>query len=97
MKVVVGGFGAIILQIVPIEMMVVDEGAIEDDAAVRLERTRNHVGRVSRSSPISGRAEPPLRVRLHHEAAEVRNVPVDLVDLLPPPLGDPRIERIKRV
>ena len=35
MEVVVGGAGAVVLGIAPVEVVVVDEGAIEDDAAVR--------------------------------------------------------------
>ena len=35
MKVVVSGFRAIILEVVPVEMVVVDERAIEHDAAMK--------------------------------------------------------------
>ena len=37
MKIIVGGPRPIVFQVTPIQMVVVDEGAIEDDAAVRLQ------------------------------------------------------------
>ena len=97
MKIVVGRFRAIVFQIVPIEMVVVDEGAIEHDAAMRLEGAGDHVGGVGRRSAIGRGPEAALGIGLHDEAAEIRDVPVNLVHLLAPPLGDPRIQRIKRV
>src|SRR5580704_11951282 len=36
MEIVVGGFGAVVFRIAPVEMMVVDESAIEDEAAMRI-------------------------------------------------------------
>src|SRR6266567_5220880 len=97
MKIVVGGFRAIVFQIAPVEMVVVNEGAIEDDAAMRLERASDDIGRVGRRSAIGGGTEPALGIGFDDEAAEIRNVPVNLVDLLTPPLGHPRIQRVERV
>ena len=37
MEIVVSGSGAIVFGIAPVEMMVVDEGAIEEEAAVRFQ------------------------------------------------------------
>src|SRR5579872_6386531 len=97
MKVVVGGLGAIVLQVSPVEMVVVNERAVEHDATVGLERSRNHVGSVGRSAAISGRAEASLGISFHHEAAEIRDLPVNSVDLFAPPVRDLWIERIKCV
>jgi hypothetical protein len=36
MKDIVGGFGPVVFQVRPIEMVVVDEGAVEDDSAMWL-------------------------------------------------------------
>ena len=45
-EVVVGRFGAVVLRIVPVHFVVVDEPAIEEDAAVRLEGPGDDVGGV---------------------------------------------------
>ncbi len=43
MEIVVGGPGTVILGVAPIEMMVVDKRAIENDPAVRMESARDHI------------------------------------------------------
>ena len=42
-EIIVSGFGAVVLGIAPVEMMVVDKGAIENDAAMRLELSLIHI------------------------------------------------------
>ena len=97
MKIVVGGFRPIVLQIVPIEVVVVNEGPIKNDSTVGLQRARNHVGCIGRCSAICRRTKSALGIRFDHEPTEVGNMLVNFVDLLAPPFADPRIERIKRV
>ena len=93
-EVVVGGARAIVLQVAPVHLVVVDEPAIEEHAAVRLERPRDDVGRIGMGPLVGGGADPPFRIRLEHDAAEIRHGAIDLVDLRLPPLDHTRIERI---
>src|SRR5580693_5095612 len=60
MKMVVSGVRPIILWPTPVEMMVVDKCAIEDDAVVRLERARDYVARVGGRPVVRRGAETPL-------------------------------------
>src|SRR5580704_9809915 len=73
MKIVVGGFGAIVLRIAPVEMMVVDESAVENETAVRFERARDDVSGVGGRTVVCGWAEAAFGVGLHYDAAEVGN------------------------
>ena len=54
-------------------MVVVDESAVEEQAAVRLERAGDDVGRVGVGAPVGGRSEAPFGIGLDDEAAEVGN------------------------
>ena len=72
----------------------VDERAPDDDALVRRERVRQHVGAVGVRAAVVLRAGLALGVRLDQEAAEVGDQRVDLVDLRAPPGGDGRVPRI---
>ena len=63
MEDVVGGAGAVGFDVVPVEMMVVDEGAVEDDAAVGLERRGEHVGGVDGRAAVFARDRAGLRNR----------------------------------
>ena len=72
MKIVVRGLARSFFEIAPVEMMVVDERAIENDAAVRLESVRDDVARVGRRTMIRRRTEPPFGVGLDDYAAEGR-------------------------
>src|SRR5580692_12378125 len=94
-EIFVGGFSAIAFQIVPVEMVVVDKGSVEDHSAVWLEGAGNYVGRVGMSAAVSRRAEAALGIGFYNEASEVWDAAVDFVDLFAPPLGDPRIQRVK--
>src|SRR5580704_12123362 len=97
MEVIVGSLGAIIFQIVPIEVMVVHERAIKHDAAMRLESASNHIPGISGRSAVGGRTQSPFGVGFDHEATEIRYLAVDFVDLFSPPVGDAWIERVKCV
>ena len=52
-------------------MVVVDEAAIEEEAAVRRQRARDDVGGVGVGAAVCRRAEAAFGVGLEHEAAEV--------------------------
>src|SRR5689334_17153752 len=52
MKYVKSGAGAIILPIGPVQVMVVDKRAIENDSAVGLECARDNVGSINRRAAI---------------------------------------------
>ena len=95
-QVVVGGARAIVLEVAPVHVVVVDETAVEDQAAVRGQRARDHVGGVGVVAAVRRGAEASLRVGLEHEAAEVRDCAVDPVDGLLPEGDDARVERIER-
>src|SRR5437773_2517250 len=55
MEYIVGGSRAITPRILPVEMMVVYKGPVENDAPVGLERAGDHVGGVRRCSAIKCR------------------------------------------
>src|SRR5215471_13227157 len=95
MEVIVGGFGAIVLQIVPVEMVVVDEGAIEDDAAMWFQGTGNDVRGIGMATTVGGRARSSFRISFDDNAAEVWNLSVNQIHFLLPPLGDAWVERIE--
>ncbi len=97
MENVVSSSGAVILGVLPIQVMVIHEGPIKKNAAMRLERAGNDVGRVSRCPAVGGWTGTPLGICLDHKPTEVRNLPVDLVGLCPPPFDHPGIERIEAV
>src|SRR5215472_14028316 len=97
MKIVVGGLGAVVFQIAPVEMVVIDEGAIENDASMRLQSASHHVGGVGVSAAIRRRAGTALRIGFDEESAQVGNVAVDFVYFLAPPIGNARIKRIEGV
>ncbi len=95
MKDVVGGAGAVGFHVVRVQVVVVDEGAIENHAAVGLERTSEQVGGVCGAAAIAGRAGLALRIGLHRKAGEIRNDLVDLIYLRAPPCFYVGIERIE--
>ena len=93
-KDVVGGAGAVGLGVAPVEVVVVDEGAVEHDAAVGFESGGEGVGGVGRGAAVAGGAGLALGVRLDGEAGEIGNERVNLVDLGGPPGADCRVERV---
>ncbi len=96
-EVVPGGAGAVVLEVPPIHVVIVDETAVEDETPMRRERPRHHVGGVGVSAAISGRADAPFRIGLHDESAQVRNGAVNFVDLRLPPFANARVGRIECV
>src|SRR5664279_31359 len=97
MENVVGSSGAVGFQVFPVQVMVVNKRAIEDDPSMWLQCVRNYICRFRGSTPIHRRSQLSLGVRLHDNAAEIRNLPVDLVELLFPPCNNLWIERIEGV
>src|SRR6266576_2609801 len=95
MEYIVCGARAVTRRILPVEMMVVYKGPVENDAPVGLERACDHVGGVRRCSAISGRARPTFRVRLDNKSPEVRNPTIDRVYFLAPPFSETRIKWIE--
>src|SRR5713101_8291624 len=97
MKNIIGSSGAIALGIVPVKMMVIDKGPVENDSGVRLKGMRDRVG-CHCGRPAVGRGTcPALRVRFYDKSAEIGNLPVNLVNFLAPPFRNARIQRIKRI
>ena len=96
-KVVVGGFGTIVFQVVPIEVVVVNECAVEDHTAVRLECARDHIGRVGVSAVVSRRPGTSLGIGFYDKASKIRDQFVNAVDFLFPPVRDSRVERIESI
>src|ERR1700751_4363130 len=97
MKDVVGSSCTIVFKILPIQMMVINERAIENDAAMRRQRMCYYVRGVGRCSAVAGWPGTPFRIRFHHKATKVRNRAIYLIDFALPPLTDCGIEWIKCV
>ncbi len=97
MEIIVGGFGAIVFEIAPVEMMVVNECAIEDDTVVRFERASDDIGGVGWSPMVERGAELAFGIGFDDEAAEIGNCCVERVNFPSPPFGDFGIERIECV
>src|SRR6266705_7176592 len=97
MKIVVGGFGAVVLGIAPVEVMIVDESAIKHDAVVRLQSACDDVGGVGGCAGIEGWTQAAFGIGFDDEAAEVGNGGVNSVGFLAPPIRDARIEWIECV
>src|SRR6185503_12559574 len=87
--------GAIGLGIGPVEVMVVDESAIEDDAIMWRESGGEGVGGISGGTSVARRAGLAFGVCFDGEPAEVGNEGVDLVDLVVPPFSYCGIEGVK--
>src|SRR5258707_10948290 len=95
MKDVICGSGAIIFWVAPIEMMVIDKGAIKKETVVRCQGTSNSVSSVGGGAAVGGWAGLAFGIGFDCESGEVRDFPIDLVCFLFPPIGNPRIERIE--
>src|SRR5580658_502822 len=95
MKNIVRGAGAIVFQVGPIEMIVVNEGAIEKHAPVWFERARDNVGGIGGSTSISGRTGAAFGIGFDDEAAEIRDQAIDLICFRAPKFLDLGIEWVK--
>jgi hypothetical protein len=96
-EVVIGRAGAVVLRVAPVHVMVVDEAAVEEQAAVRRQRARHHVGGVGVGAVVVRRAGAALRIGLHHKTGEIRDGPIQFIDFLFPPGGDAGVERIEGI
>ncbi len=94
-EVVITGPGTVGLEVIPVQMVVVDEAAVQNDTAMRLEGTGNGVGSLGRSAAVFRGADAALGISLDDEAGEVGDGLVDLIDLRPPPVGDLGVKRIE--
>ena len=95
MKDVVGGAGAIGLEVVVVEVIVVDESAVENDAAVRRERVGEYVGGIGGAAAVAGWAGLAFGIGLDREAGEVGDERVDLIHFSGPPGLDCGIEGVE--
>ena len=95
MEIVIRCLGTIIFQVAPVQVVVVDEGAIKHDSPMRLERARDHVSRVGVGAPVGGGPRASLGISFDDHACEVGNHAIDLVDLFSPPRRDLGIEWIE--
>ncbi len=94
-EVVIAGASAIGLEVVPVEVIVVDEAAIEHDSAVRFEGACDCVRGLCGRASVFGWPDAAFGVGLDDEAAEVGNQLVDLIYLLLPPRRDLRVYGIE--
>src|SRR5262245_27487338 len=95
MEVVVGSFCPIVLEVVPVEMMVVNESAVENDSVMRFECARDDVGGVSRCAMVERRAELPVGIGFDDEASEIGEGGVKSINFFAPTFRNAGIERIK--
>src|SRR5262249_21114742 len=84
-------------RVAPVEMMVVDERAIENDSAMRFQGAGQSVRSVGRRAAVAGWAKLAFRVCFDGEPGEVRNQSVDFVDFFLPPCFDAGIERVEGI
>src|ERR1700677_4203442 len=78
-------------------MVVVDEGAVENDSPVWFKGTCDDVGCVGRRTLIVRRTEAPFRICFDDHAAEVRDRAVDFVEFLSPPFCNTGIQRSEAI
>src|SRR6266404_1737416 len=97
MEIVVGGFGAVVFCVAPVEVMVVNESAIENYAAAGLQGACENVCGVGLGAPVERRAQTVFGIGFDDQAAEVGNSGVNLFDFVAPPCGDTRVGGIEGV
>ena len=83
------------LRAIGIDILVIDERAPDDVAAVRGHRIRQHVGAFGVRSAVVLGPRLPLGVRFDEKPAEIGDERVDLVGLRLPPCDNAGIERIR--
>src|SRR5215475_3742653 len=81
-KDVVGSLRAIIFEIAPIQMMVVNKGTIEKHTALRFERECDDIRGVGWRSPVAQWTKPPFGIRLDDKTSKVGDLLEDVFDLL---------------
>src|SRR5207247_6794749 len=97
MEYIVRGPRAVTLGILPVEVMVVHKCTVEKNAAVGLERARDHVGGIGWRPAVGGRTRPAFGTRLDNKSAEVRNAAIHAVHSLAPPLAEASVDRGERL
>src|SRR5215472_16424385 len=97
MEDVVSSSGTIVLQVAPIQVVVVHERAVENDAPMGRESARYCVRRIGGRAAVAGGTGTSFRIRLHHKTAKVRNRAINLIDFAVPPFTDRGIQWIERV
>src|ERR1035438_41311 len=88
MENIVGRLGEIVLLVAPVEMMVVDKAAVEQQSAVGVERAGNYVGGVGWGAAVAGGSSAAFGVRFHNEAGKIWNLRIKSVNGLLPPRDD---------
>ncbi len=83
----------LIVDVSPAMRIRIDEGAPNDDSAVRRQGVRKHIGTVGMRSMVVLRPGLAFRIRLHQESAEVGYVAIDFRRFLFPPGTYRGIER----
>ncbi len=96
-EVVIRRAGAVVLEIAPVRMVVVDEAAVEQQAGMRLESARDHVGGVGVRAVIRGGADAAFGIGLEHDASEIRDRGVNFVGFGGPPGGDFGVDGVERI
>src|SRR5215469_3575211 len=96
MKDVIRRARTIRLQVVPVEVMVVNKSTVEDHAAVWFQRSCDYIGGFRGIAAVHRRTQLTFGIGLYDHTAEIRYLPVNFVELLPPPLIYLGIERIER-
>jgi hypothetical protein len=94
MEDVVGGAGAVGFGVAPVEVVVVDEGAVEDDSMMGREGGGEGVGGVGGGAAKAGGAGLAFGVGLDGEAGEVGDERVYFVDFGGPPGFDGGVEGV---
>src|SRR5207245_5579388 len=94
-EVVVRGPGAVGFWIAPIQVMVVNESAVEENSVMRTQSTSNDIGCVCGGAAILRWPGAAFGICFDDKAAEVRNALVNSVGGCFPPGGHIRIERIE--
>ena len=94
-EIVVSRCGAVVLQVAPVEVVVVDEGAVKNDSAVRLEGAGDYVGSVRVSASVGGGTGAAFGVRFDYYSGEIGDLAVDFVEFFAPPGGYLGVQRVE--
>ena len=95
LEVVIASASSVCFKVVIVEVIIVDEAAIEDDSSVWFKGAGNSVGGLGGSPVILRGADTAFRVGLNDEAGEVGDDFVDLVDFGFPPSDDGGVDGIE--
>lgn len=76
--------------------MVVNKSTVEDHAAVWFQRSCDYIGGFGGIAAVHRRTQLTLGICLYDHTAEIRYLPVNFIELLPPPISYLGIERVER-